>query len=125
MPGAHRGDAPQGPQAEARESDGQETTEACPVSNPRALLKARMHEVDEKRLVRKRGARPKRQLTGDIPFQRPNRLSVRTTFRSRANMPTRLDLKADETETRQGTSLTPRSETSLCGLFSTTPQDLC
>ena len=40
-------------------------------------------------------------------------------------MPTRLDLKADETETRQGTSLTPRSETSLCGLFSTTPQDLC
>lgn len=40
--------------------------------------------------------RPKRQLTGDIPFQRPKRLSVRTTIESIANIPTRLDLKADK-----------------------------
>lgn len=33
---------------------GRETTEARSVSNPRALLKARVREVDEKRLVRKR-----------------------------------------------------------------------
>lgn len=45
--------------------------------------------------------RPRRQLTGDIPFQRPSRLSVRTTFKSKANIPTRLDLKADKTEARK------------------------
>ena len=45
--------------------------------------------------------RPKTQLTGDIPFQRPRMLSVRTTFKRRASIPTRLDLKADRTETQK------------------------
>lgn len=126
MPRAHTGNSPQGPQAEARESDGQgDNRGLLTASNPHVLLKARMCEVDEKWLVSKvSGARPKRQLTGDIPFQRPNGLSVRTTFRSRANMPTRLDLKADKVEGRKERSLrlrpcerTPRSKTSLYGLF--------
>lgn len=69
------------------------------ASSAQLSLQEGICEVHEKGLaMTAESTRPKRQLTGDIPFQRPRMLSVRTTFKSTASIPTRPDLKADKME---------------------------
>lgn len=62
----------------------------APNSHAVGSLSARWRRKRRMSPTRKPGS--ERQLTGDIPFQRPRRLSVRTTFKNTANIPTRLGL---------------------------------